>query len=127
MYITLFKSKLHRGTITEADINYVGSITIDAELLEKSDILPGERVQVVNVNNGQRFETYTIEGQRGSGIICVNGAAARLVQVGDKVIIISYAMMDRKEAPQFKPKVLILDDENKIKKIKNKEVHGQIE
>ncbi|HEY5537115.1 MAG TPA: aspartate 1-decarboxylase [Acetobacterium sp.] len=127
MYITLFKSKLHRGTITEADINYVGSITIDVELLEKSDILPGERVQVVNVNNGERFETYTIEGERGSGVICVNGAAARLVQIGDKVIIISYAMMDRKEAPQFKPKVLILDDENKIKIIKDKEVHGEIE
>lgn len=127
MYITLFKSKLHRGTITEADINYVGSITIDVELLEKSDILPGERVQVVNVNNGERFETYTIEGERGSGVICVNGAAARLVQIGDKVIIISYAMMDRKEALQFKPKVLILDDENKIKIIKDKEVHGEIE
>src|SRR5665647_320681 len=118
MYITLFKSKLHRGTITEADINYVGSITIDVELLEKSDILPGERVQVVNVNNGERFETYTIEGERGSGVICVNGAAARLVQIGDKVIIISYAMMDRKEALQSKPKVLILDGENRIKSIK---------
>ncbi|HEY5555712.1 aspartate 1-decarboxylase [Acetobacterium sp.] len=127
MYITLFKSKLHRGTITEADINYVGSITIDVELLEKSDILPGERVQVVNVNNGERFETYTIEGERGSGVICVNGAAARLVQIGDKVIIISYAMMDRKEALEFKPKVLILDDKNKIKIIKDKEVHGEIE
>jgi len=127
MYITLFKSKLHRGTITEADINYVGSITIDVELLEKSDILPGERVQVVNVNNGERFETYTIEGERGSGVICVNGAAARLVQIGDKVIIISYAMMDKKEASGFKPKVLILDDENKIKIIKDKEVHGEIE
>ncbi|MBK5243868.1 MAG: aspartate 1-decarboxylase [Eubacteriaceae bacterium] len=127
MYITLFKSKLHRGTITEANINYVGSITIDVELLEKSDILPGERVQVVNVNNGERFETYTIEGERGSGVICVNGAAARLVQIGDKVIIISYAMLDKKEAPQFKPKVLMLDDENTIKSVKDKEVHGEID
>jgi len=127
MYITLFKSKLHRGTITEANRNYVGSITIDSELLEKADILPGERVQVVNVNNGERFETYTIEGERGTGVICVNGAAARLVQVGDKVIIISYAMLDKKEAPRFKPKVLILDDENKIMKIKDKEEHGHIE
>lgn len=127
MYITLFKSKLHRATITEANINYVGSITIDVELLEKSDILPGERVQVVNVNNGERFETYTIEGVRGSGVICVNGAAARLVQIGDKVIIISYAMLDKKEASQFKPKVLILDDENKIKCVKDKEVHGEID
>jgi len=127
MYITLFKSKLHRGTITEANINYVGSITIDVELLEKSDILPGERVQVVNVNNGERFDTYTIEGERGSGVICVNGAAARLVQIGDKVIIISYAMLDKKEAPQFKPKVLMLDDGNKIKSVKDKEVHGEID
>jgi len=127
MYITLFKSKLHRGTITEANINYVGSITIDSDLLEKSDILPGERVQVVNVNNGERFETYTIEGERGIGVICVNGAAARLVQIGDKVIIISYAMLDKKEAPRFKPKVLILDDKNKILKIKDKEEHGHIE
>lgn len=127
MYITLFKSKLHRGTITEANINYVGSITIDTELLEKSGILPGEKVQVVNVNNGERFETYTIEGKKGSGIICVNGAAARLVQIGDKVIIIAYAMMDPKEASQFKPKVLILNDENKIVNIKDKEEHGSIE
>ncbi|NTW72746.1 MAG: aspartate 1-decarboxylase [Eubacteriaceae bacterium] len=127
MYITMFKSKLHRATITEADINYVGSITIDIDLLEKSDILPGEKVQVVDVNNGERFETYTIEGERGSGVICVNGAAARLVQKGDKAIIISYGMMDKQEAAQFKPKVLILDDENKITNIKDKEEHGHME
>lgn len=123
----MFKSKLHRATITEADINYVGSITIDIDLLEKSDILPGEKVQVVDVNNGERFETYTIEGERGSGVICVNGAAARLVQKGDKAIIISYGMMDKQEAAQFKPKVLILDDENKITNIKDKEEHGHME
>lgn len=127
MYITMFKSKLHRATITEADINYVGSITIDTDLLEKADILPGEKVQVVDVNNGERFETYTIQGERGSGVICVNGAAARLVQKGDKAIIISYGMMDRLEAANFKPKVLILDDENKIKNIKDKEEHGHME
>lgn len=126
MYITLFKSKLHRGTITEANLNYVGSITIDEELLEKSDILPGEKVQVVDVNNGARFETYTIVGERGSGIICVNGAAARLVQKGDKVIIIAYAMMDRNEASTFKPRVLILDDDNKVTELKDHEEHGQI-
>jgi aspartate 1-decarboxylase len=127
MYITLFKSKLHRATITEADLNYVGSITVDQELLEQADILPGEKVQVVDVNNGQRFETYTIVGERGSGIVCVNGAAARLVQKGDKVIIIAYAMIDRNEALNFKPRVLILDDDNEILEIKDHEVHGQIQ
>lgn len=126
MYITLFKSKLHRGTITESNINYAGSITIDCELLEKADILPGEKVQVVDINNGERFETYTILGERGSGVICVNGAAARLVQNGDKVIIISYAMMDKNEAGQFKPKVLMLDESNKIKAIKEYEIHGEM-
>jgi len=125
MYITLFKSKLHRATVTEADLNYVGSITIDGELLEQADILPGEKVQVVNVNNGERFETYTIVGKRSSGIICVNGAAARLVHKGDKVIIIAYAMMDRKEALDFKPRVLILDDDNHVTALKDHEVHGQ--
>lgn len=124
MYITLFKSKLHRATVTEADLNYVGSITIDGELLEQADILPGEKVQVVNVNNGQRFETYTIVGERGSGIICVNGAAARLVHKGDKVIIIAYALMDRKEALNFNPRVLILDDDNHVTALTDHEVHG---
>lgn len=127
MYITLFKSKLHRATITEADLNYVGSITIDQDLLEQADILPGEKVQVVDVNNGQRFETYTILGERGSGIVCVNGAAARLVQKGDKIIIIAYAMMDRTEALNFKPRVLILDDNNGIQEVKDHEIHGQIQ
>nr|WP_320026876.1 aspartate 1-decarboxylase [uncultured Acetobacterium sp.] len=127
MYITLFKSKLHRATVTEADLNYVGSITIDQDLLKQADILPGEKVQVVDVNNGQRFETYTIVGERGSGIVCVNGAAARLVQKGDKVIIIAYAMMDRNEALNFKPRVLILNDDNGILEIKDHEVHGHIQ
>ncbi|KAF5090527.1 aspartate 1-decarboxylase [Acetobacterium wieringae] len=125
MYITLFKSKLHRATVTEADLNYVGSITIDEALLDQADILPGEKVQVVDINNGQRFETYTIVGERGSGVICVNGAAARLVQKGDQVIIIAYAMMDRQEALAFKPRVLILDDNNQVTKLTDHEVHGQ--
>ncbi len=125
MYITLFKSKLHRATVTEANLNYVGSITIDEDLLEQADILPGEKVQVVDVNNGQRFETYTIVGERGSGVICVNGAAARLVQKGDQVIIIAYAMMTRQEALVFKPRVLILDDNNRVTELKDHEVHGQ--
>lgn len=125
MYITLFKSKLHRATVTEADLNYVGSITIDEALLDQADILPGEKVQVVDINNGQRFETYTIVGERNSGVICVNGAAARLVQKGDQVIIIAYAMMDRQEAQAFKPRVLILDDDNQVTKLTDHEVHGQ--
>ncbi|URN85128.1 aspartate 1-decarboxylase [Acetobacterium wieringae] len=125
MYITLFKSKLHRATVTEADLNYVGSITIDEALLDQADILPGEKVQVVDINNGQRFETYTIVGERNSGVICVNGAAARLVQKGDQVIIIAYAMMDRQEALAFKPRVLILDDNNQVTKLTDHEVHGQ--
>ena len=127
MLLTLFKAKLHRATVTQADLNYVGSVTVDRELLEKSGILPGEKVQIVNINNGERFETYTIEGEAGSGVICLNGAAARLVQVGDKVIIIAYAMMDENEAKTFKPNVLVLDEQNKIKQIKHKEVHGTTE
>ncbi len=127
MLLTLFKAKLHRATVTQADLNYVGSVTIDRELLEKSGILPGEKVQIVNINNGERFETYTIEGAAGSGVICLNGAAARLVQVGDKVIIIAYAMMDEAEAKTVKPNVLVLDEQNKIKQIKHKEVHGTTE
>ncbi len=127
MLLTLFKAKLHRATVTQADLNYVGSVTVDRELLEKSGILPGEKVQIVNINNGERFETYTIEGEAGSGVICLNGAAARLVQVGDKVIIIAYAMMDENEAKTFKPNVLVLDENNKIQKIKHEEVHGTTE
>ncbi len=127
MYITLFKSKLHRATITEANLNYVGSITIDEALLEQADILPGEKVQVVDVNNGERFETYTIAGERDSGVICVNGAAARLVQKGDKAIIIAYALMDRQEAENFKPRVLILDEANQVLLLKDHEIHGMIQ
>jgi aspartate 1-decarboxylase len=123
----MFKSKLHRATITQADLNYVGSVTIDRELLEKSGILPGEKVQVLNLNNGERFETYTIEGAAGSGIICINGAAARLVQVGDKVIIIAYALMDENEAKTFAPTVVVLDEKNRIVRIKHEEIHGTTE
>ncbi len=126
MFLTLFKSKLHRATVTEANIDYVGSITIDRSLLEVANILPGEKVQVVNLNNGERFETYTIEGETNSGIICLNGAAARLVQVGDKVIIIAYAMMSAEEAKTFKPNVLVLDESNQVIEVKDKEVHGRL-
>lgn len=126
MFLTMFKSKLHRATVTEANLNYVGSITIDSELMERAKILPGEKVQIVNNNNGERFETYTIEGARGCKEICVNGAAARLVQPGDKIIIIAYAMMDQSEAGEFKPSILFLDDENNVVEVKDREEPGQI-
>jgi len=127
MLVSMFKSKLHRATVTQADLNYVGSVTVDLELLEKSNILPGEKVQVLNLNNGERFETYTIVGETGSGVICLNGPAARLVQVGDKVIIIAYALMEVEEAKTFRPNVLILDEKNKIVKIKSEEIQNTVE
>lgn len=112
---TFLKSKIHRATITQADLNYEGSLTIDQDLLDRADILIHEKVAVVNINNGARFETYVIPGERGSGIICLNGAAARLGEVGDKVIIISYANMTTEEFQNYKPNVLLLDDNNQIK------------
>ncbi|EAX47234.1 aspartate 1-decarboxylase [Thermosinus carboxydivorans Nor1] len=126
MFRTLFKSKLHRATVTEACLNYVGSITIDEDLMDAADILINEKVQVVNINNGARFETYVIAGERGSGTICLNGAAARLVQPGDKVIIITYAMMDDTAARTFRPTVVFLDEANRIVEIKRQEQHGKI-
>ena len=114
MYITVLKSKLHRAVVTDADLNYVGSITIDEALMEAADIVPFEKVQVVNNNNGARFETYVIKGERGSGTICVNGAAARLVQKGDVVIILSYCSVSREEAADERPTIVLLDEQNKI-------------
>jgi aspartate 1-decarboxylase len=112
----MHKSKIHRATITEAELDYVGSLTIDLDLLEAADIYPNEKVQVVNINNGSRLETYVIPGERGTGIICLNGAAARLGHVGDKIIIISYAIMDDKSAKDFEPNVILLDESNQIVK-----------
>ena len=106
--------KIHRATVTEANLEYMGSITIDADLLDAAGILPGERVQICNNNNGARLETYTIAGKRGSGVICLNGAAARMAAAGDIVIIIAYAGMDEKEARGFVPKVVMVDGENHI-------------
>ncbi len=126
MFRTLFKSKLHRATVTQACLDYVGSITIDEDLMDAADILINEKVQVVDINNGERLETYAIPGPRGSGVICLNGAAARLVQPGDKVIIITYAMMDDREAKEWKPTVAFLNDANQISELKNEEIHGQI-
>lgn len=115
MLVQLVKSKIHQVRVTEANLNYVGSITIDQDLMDAAGILPGERVQVVDNNNGARLETYTIAGERGSGVICLNGAAARLVQPGDIVIIMAYALMSLEEAEGFKPKVIFPDSRtNKI-------------
>lgn len=109
MFIQVLKSKIHRVSVTEARLDYIGSITIDEDLLDAAGILPGERVYIVNNNNGARLDTYTIPGPRGSGVICLNGAAARLVQVGDVVIIMSYATMTPEEAREFTPKVIFPD------------------
>ncbi|MGD2088526.1 MAG: aspartate 1-decarboxylase [Candidatus Aminicenantes bacterium] len=110
----MFKSKIHRATVTEANLNYVGSITIDELLMEEADIIENERVQVLNINNGERLETYVMSGKRGSGIICLNGAAARKVHKGDKLIIISYALYDEEEMQKNRSVVLHVDDDNRI-------------
>ena len=120
------KSKLHRATVTEANLNYVGSITIDRDLMEAADLWENERVQIVNNNNGARLETYVIPGERGSGVICLNGAAARLVQPGDQVIIISYAMMTNEEAKGYEPQVVILGEKNQIVSKLHQEIHATI-
>ncbi|UPW84549.1 aspartate 1-decarboxylase [Lysinibacillus sp. Ag94] len=113
----MMNSKIHRATVTQADLNYVGSITIDEDILDAVGMLPNEKVHIVNNNNGARFETYIIAGERGSGVICVNGAAARLVQCGDIVIIISYVYVDNAEAKDHKPTVAIMGEGNIIKEI----------
>lgn len=127
MMINLFKSKIHRATVTEANLNYVGSITIDKKLMELADLIPGERVQIVNNNNGARLETYVIEGPADSGVICLNGAAARLVQPGDVVIIMAYCWLSREEALAYKPSVVFVDENNKPTKVTDVEIHGQTE
>jgi aspartate 1-decarboxylase len=113
MLRTMLKSKIHRATVTQADLHYVGSLTVDADLMDAADLLPGEQVAIVDVTNGARLETYVIEGDRGSGIIGINGAAAHLVHPGDLVIVISYGMMDNAEAAAFRPKVVFVDAANK--------------
>jgi len=124
MLRTMMKAKIHRATVTEANLNYVGSVTIDEELLERVDILPNEKVQIVNNNNGARLETYVIPGPRGSRTVCLNGAAARLVQPGDKVIIIAYALMDEEEIKRHRPRIAIMGDQNEILEVIGEEVHG---
>lgn len=122
MYRTLMKAKIHRATVTDADLNYVGSVTIDQDILDNVDIVPNEKVQIVNNNNGARLETYVIAGARGTGIVCLNGAAARLVQKGDIVIIISYAMVSEANIKSFKPKVAIMDKDNQIEQMLDEEL-----
>ena len=117
MFRTMLGGKIHRATVTEADLNYVGSITIDQDLLDAAGICVNEKVQIVNNNNGARLETYTIPGERGSGVICLNGAAARLVQKGDIVIIMSYVLMSNEEAKNHEPKVVLVNEHNKIRGI----------
>ena len=111
----MYKSKIHNATVTDANLNYMGSITIDSDLLKAADMFPGEKVQIVNLYNGTRVETYVIDGDPGSGIICMNGAAARWAQKGDRVIIISYCILESKEASTFKPKVVYLNNKNEVK------------
>ena len=120
----MLKGKLHRATVTEADLNYVGSITVDRDLLEAAGIYEYEKVSIVDINNGNRFETYTIAGEPGSGIICLNGAAARCVQTGDKIIIMAYAELEDEELADHKPKVVFLEDDNKIGQVTTYEKHG---
>ncbi|WP_163526208.1 aspartate 1-decarboxylase [Halobacillus ihumii] len=114
MYRTMMRAKIHRARVTEANLNYVGSITIDKDLLDSVGILPHEKVQIVNNNNGARLETYVIAGERGSGVVCLNGAAARLVQPDDIVIIVSYAMLSEEELADFKPKIAIMGEGNEL-------------
>ena len=126
MVLHMLKGKIHRATVVQAELDYVGSITIDPLLMEAAGILEYEKVQVVDVNNGSRFETYVITGEKGSGMVCLNGAAAREVSVGDKVIIMCYCELDAEEVKTHKPKVVFVDDDNHIVSLDDKETHGQI-
>ena len=126
MLIEALKGKIHRATVIQAELNYVGSITIDPVLMKAAGILEYEKVQIVDINNGQRFETYTIAGEPGSGMICLNGAAARQVQVGDHIIIMAYAQMTPQEAEAYHPSVVFVDEKNSISKVTTYEKHGQI-
>ena len=126
MTITMLKSKIHRATVTQAELDYVGSITVDIALLEQAGIFEYEKVQIVDVNNGARFETYTIAGERGSGVMCLNGAAARMVQTGDKIILMAYTQVTPEEAKELRPTVLFVDEQNQVTKATNYEKHGEI-
>ena len=124
--LNMMKSKIHRATVTEANLNYVGSITIDKSLMDAANLMPGEKVQIVNNCNGARLETYIIEGEPSSGVICLNGAAARLVQPGDNVIIIAYCWCTAEEAKLLEPSIVFVDKDNKITEMCHVEKHGDI-
>lgn len=126
LYITKLKSKIHRAKVTSAELDYVGSITIDEDLMKKANISEYEKVHIVNVNNGQRFETYVIAGQPGSGVICLNGAAARCACVNDVVIIMAYVLLSEDEDKNFLPQVVFVNEDNEVTSIKNYEKHGQL-
>ena len=126
MTLEMLKSKIHRATVTQAELNYVGSITIDETLMEAAGIFEYEKVQIADVDNGSRFEKYVIAGERGSGIICLNGAAARMVSTGDKVIIMCYAQMTPQEAKENPPKVVFVDEKNRITSVSRYEKHGAL-
>ena len=126
MQITLLKSKIHRATVTQAELDYVGSVTIDSALLREAGIMEYEKVQIVDIDNGNRFETYTIAGEENSGVICLNGAAAKCVSVGDKVIIMAYALLTPDEARDHKPTVLFVDADNRMTRKANYEKHGKL-
>lgn len=126
MYLKMLKGKIHRAVVKQAELHYVGSITVDPELMEAAGILEYENVQIVDIENGNRFETYTIAGEAGSGMICLNGAAARQVLAGDHIIIMAYAQMTPEEARDFNPRVVFVDEENKISKVTSYEKHGEI-
>lgn len=126
MQINMLKSKIHRATVVQSELDYVGSITIDQALMDAAGIYEYEKVQIADVNNGKRFETYAIAGEKNSGMICLNGAAAHMVSLGDKVIIMSYAQMTPEEVKDNKPKVVFVDDENKITRLTNYEKHGKL-
>ena len=126
MTVTMLKGKIHHAVVKQAELDYVGSITVDPELMEAAGIYEYELVQIVDVENGNRFETYTIAGEPGSGMICLNGAAARQVQVGDHVIIMCYCQMDTSEVKEHKPYVVFVDDDNKICNVSRYEKHGQL-
>lgn len=127
MLVNMLKGKIHRAKVVQAELDYVGSITVDEDLLDAAGIYEYEKVQIVDINNGSRFETYTIAGERGSGLICLNGAAARQVQTGDKIIIMAYAVMDEKEIKANPPRVVFVDDDNKIVRTTRYEKHGLLQ
>lgn len=126
MKLSMLKSKIHRATVTEAKLNYVGSITIDSKLMKEANIIEYEKIQVVNINNGSRIETYVIAGESGSGVICLNGAAARYAQAGDKVILMTYCEMEEEEAKLHRPIVVFVKEDNSISEITTYERHGEI-